>query len=110
MKELSEKEKLGKIASDAHRSLDDHKKGQHYAAFYGERYYWEKILNVFADSIDSDVHSVEFSFLTYKNGWYFGLSKEKGSINCCSQICIFSTYYPVSSCDLERFLVWWGQW
>ena len=64
--ELSEKEKLEKIVSEALRSLDDDKKGQYYAVFYDERYCWGKVLNVFAGDVDSDVHSVEFSFLTYK--------------------------------------------
>ena len=63
--ELREKEKLEKNATEACRSLDDDKKGQHYAVFYDERYYWGKVLNVFADDVDSDVYSVEFSSLTY---------------------------------------------
>ena len=78
--ELSEKEKLEKIVSEARRSLDDDKKGHYYAAFYDERYY--KVLNVFSDDVDSDVHSVEFSFLTYKmNGiWDFPKKKDQSIV------------------------------
>ena len=45
--ELSEKEKLQKIVSEACRSLDNDKKGQYHAAFYDERYDWGKVFNVF---------------------------------------------------------------
>ena len=75
--ELSEKEKLEKIASETRRSLDDDKKGQYYVVFYDERYYWGKVLNVFADDVDSDVHSVEFSFLTYKMDGIWDFPKKK---------------------------------
>ena len=75
--ELSEKEKLEKIASEARRSLDDDKKGQYYAVFYDDRYYWGKVLNVFANDVDSDVHSVEFSFLTYKMDGIWDFPKKK---------------------------------
>ena len=53
--ELREKEKLDKNATEACRSL----------VFYDERYYWGKVLNVFADDVGSDVYRVEFSSLTY---------------------------------------------
>ena len=79
--ELCEREKLEKISLKAPRSLDDDKKGQYYAVFYDERYYWWKVLNVFADDVGSDVHSVEFSFLTYKmDGIWDFLKKKNQSI------------------------------
>ena len=74
---MSEKEKLEKIASEARRSLDDDKKGQYYAVFYDERYYWGKVLNNFADDVDSDANSVEFSFLTYKMDGIWDFPKKK---------------------------------
>ena len=56
---------------------NNHKKGQHYAVFCDERYYWEKVLNAFADDKDRDVHSVEFSFLIYKMDSIWDFPKKK---------------------------------
>ena len=75
--ELSAKENLGKIAAEACRSPDDDKKGYYYAAFYDKRYYWGKVLNVFADDVDNYVHSVEFLLLTYKMDSIWDFQKKK---------------------------------
>ena len=78
--ELSEKEKLEKVASEARRLLDDDKKGQQYAVFCDDRYYWGKVLNMFFDDVDSDVHSSEFSFLTYKMDGIWDFPKKKDQL------------------------------
>ena len=50
--------------------------------FYDKRYYWGKVLNMFAQDTDSDVHSAEFSFLTYKMDgiWDFPRKKDQSII------------------------------
>ena len=78
--ELNEKEKLEKVTSEAHRSPDDDKKGQQYAVFSDDRYYWGKVLNMFFDDVDSDVHSAGFSFLTYKMGGTWDFPKKKDQL------------------------------
>ena len=50
--------------------------------FYDKRYYWGKVLNMFAQDTDSDVHKAEFSFLTYKMDgiWDFPRKKDQSII------------------------------
>ena len=56
----------------------------------------ERFSTCFADDIDSDVHSVEFSYIPIK--WMvFGTSERKRINQSLLSICIFRACYPISS-------------
>ena len=56
----------GIIVDEVQKGLDDDKKGLYYAVYYDQRYFWGKLVNVFAEDKDEDVDMVEMTFLQYK--------------------------------------------
>lgn len=72
-----------KHLEDVKKSLDDDKKGFYYGVYYGNNYYWGKVLHVFSDDGDNDADQVEMTFLQYKSDriWVFPKKIDKDIIS-----------------------------
>ena len=56
--------------------LDDDKKGQFYCIYYGLRYYWGRVQQMFAPDPEENVESIEMRFRHYQLSGFWDLPKK----------------------------------
>ena len=78
-------------------TLDDKKKGLYYAVYYGQRYYWGKVMKVFAPDVELDATDVEMSFLTYKTDGLWEFPKKTDVEIVASRYVFYGPITPVST-------------